>query len=621
MKNLNKISVILLIIFTSYGCDKEDFADLNSDPSVSQNAELRFSITKGIEQMYGNDYTSWFYDSFDYTYPWSQVTTGSAGGGNTEGLVEMGSNGGFMHIYNYIIPNMRDVRARIDAMPEEEQTEMQAMRGMTYPIQILPVMQYSDYYGAMIYSEAGLAPYTTPPLITPKYDTQEELYDLWLEELDLAIESLLAPNQFDIGSQDIVYGGDYQKWAKFCNLLKLKIAARLVNADRAKAIQIVEEVMNSEAGYMNSLDDDFIYQRGINYFGTGEGVQPGIGGINLIDFMVDNRDPRVRVLFEKNSFNGEVVQAFIDVDQQLPPYVEDYVITDENGNFNGWSGPGEPWVRYFGVPLAPEEVLKSENQYYFNQGVLNRISLNDVEKAYASTSNFNERVVRTGYAFVYPTKPGGRVIEKRDNYPPLQVIMGSAAETYFYLAEFKLLGANITGTAQEYFNAGVEFSVRRLDQLANNNDFPYYEKDPVYMDDEMATMAASGLKPGELDMLLSKSAYDLSTNGLEKIYIQQYINFMGTPGDVWTTVRRSGIPKRNSEYLPWDKLASSVAELTIPRRFRIDAPSADNQNYQNRLNILETQGFTAGTNNPQTLNEERIWFDINNPDYGSGPKE
>ena len=619
MKNKFKISIFFLFAILASSCDREDFADLNSDPSISQDAELRFSITKGIEQMYGNDYTSWFYDAFDYAYPWSQVITGSSGGGNTEGLVEMGSAGGFQHIYNFIIPNMRDVRARIDAMPQEEQEEMQAMRAMTYPIQILPVMQYSDFYGSVIYSEAGLAPYTSPPLITPAFDTQEQLFDIWLEELDMAIQGLLAANQFDIGNQDIIYGGDYHKWAKFCNLLKLKIAARLVNANRTKAISIVEEVVNSPAGYMASLDDDLIYRRGINYFGTGETTQPGIGGINLIDFMVDNRDPRLRVVFEKNSFNGEVVQAFIDAGQQLPPYVEQYVEFDNSGDFSGWSGPGEPWVRYFGVPLAPEATINSANQYYFNQGVTNRISLDGVERAYSSTSSFNERVVRTGYPFTYPTRPGGRVLEIRNNYPPLEVILGSSAETYFYLAEFKLLGANITGSAQDYLNSGVELSVRRLDQLANNNGFPYYESDPVYTDADMAQEAASMLKPGEIDNLLMKPAYDLSTNALEKVYIQQYINFLGTPGDVWTTVRRSGIPKRNSDYLPWDQLLASGSELIIPRRFMINAPSADNQNYQNLRSAYEEQGFTTGTNDPSILNQERIWWDENNPDYGQGP--
>ncbi|MEH6407466.1 MAG: SusD/RagB family nutrient-binding outer membrane lipoprotein, partial [Leeuwenhoekiella sp.] len=474
---------------------------------------------------------------------------------------------------------------------------------------------------SMVYTEAGLAPYTSPPLITPKYDTQEELFNIWLEELDSAITDLMAPDQFTIGDQDLIYGGDYAKWAKFCNLLKLKIAARLVNADRARALQIVEQVVNSPAGYMDDTSDDFIYQRGINYRGTGNTQQPGIGGMNIIDFMVENKDPRVRVLFNKNSFNGEVVQSFIETETPLPPYVEQYVELDADGDFAGWSGPGEPWVRYFGVPLSPDAVFNGANAIYFNQGINNRISIDGVEKTYSSTSDFAERITRTGYGFTYPTKPGGRIIERTDNFPALEVILGSSAETNLYLAEFKLLGAGLPGEAQDYFNRGVEFSVSRLDQLAESNGFPYYDGDPVYTDETLADAGATKLKSGELDELLLQPAYNLASEGLEKVYIQQYINFAATPGDLWTTVRRSGIPKTGSDLLPRDPFLAGGSLLTVPRRFMVNTPTEDNKNYSNINEAYINQSFTAGTNSPSILNTERIWFDKTDPNYGAGPKE
>ncbi|MFW6042787.1 MAG: hypothetical protein ACOCPW_00355 [Marinilabiliaceae bacterium] len=129
------------------------------------------------------------------------------------------------------------------------------------------------------------------------------------------------------------------------------------------------------------------------------------------------------------------------------------------------------------------------------------------------------------------------------------------------------------------------------------------------------------LRDGEVDQLLQEPAYDLSTDGREKVYIQQYINFAATPHDLWKLTRRAGIPERNSNYLPWDPFISSGNELTIPRRFRIETPTEDSKNYENEMEAVEEQGFTTGTRNPQTLNEERLWFDANNPDYGSGPQE
>ncbi len=617
MKNIFIILSALLII-VAVGCDKEDFAELNSDPSEVSDAETRFQVTKTIEQMYENDYTIWFYTNFDYVYPWSQISTASVNDGNTELLVEM-DNYGLQRTYPTFFANIRDIRARIDGLPDEEKSTFQAIKGMTYPISIAVFMSNSDFIGSQVYSEGAMAPYTLPPLITPVYDNQQMLFATWLGELDTAISYLTAEDQLAMGNQDLIYNGDYLKWAKFANLLKLRIAARLVNKDRAKAIKIVEEVANSAVGYMDDLSDDFIYQRGIKYHGTGNGQQPGMGAKNLIDFMLANKDPRVRVLFDKNDFNGEVVQAFIDAGKPLPPYVNQYVVRDGNGNFSGWSGPGEPWVRYFGVPLSPDAKLAPQNDIYFNQNVRNRISIGNVEKQYESTSDFAERLTRTEFRYTYPTKPGGELMQTSTDYPPLKVIMGSSAETNLYFAEFKLLGANLPMDAQEYFNRGVEMSVRRMDQLAKDHGYPYYESDPVYKG-SLAEEGATKLRDGEIAYLLAQPAYDLSTDGLEKVYIQQLINHAATPTDTWTTVRRSGVPMTGSTVLPRDNFLAGGTELTVPRRFKINEPLESNKNYANEKSALEEQGFTAGTNDPQILNSERIWFDQENPQYGAGPK-
>jgi hypothetical protein len=514
------------------------------------------------------------------------------------------------------MPQTMDIRARIDAMPDEEKGNYKALRALTYPVQIATALTITDYTGSLVYTEAGLAPYTNPPLLTPTVDNQETLFNTWLAELDEAIAGLTADDQFAMGNQDRIYGGDYDKWAKYCNLLKLRIAARLVNKDRAKAIQIVEQVVGSSAGYMDDLNDDFIYKRDIKYYGSGEGMWIGYAAKNLLDFLLENKDPRLRFIFEKNHFNGEVVQAFIDAEMALPPYIEPLVEYDTDGNFAGWKGDGEPWVRYHGAPLSPDAVLDPANEMYFNQGATNKIDT----KTYSATSLYSEKLIRTTYDYTYPTKPGGRIIELKDNEPPLYVILGTSAETNLYLAEFKLLGANLPKSAQEYLNWGVELSVMRADKFAEHQQMPYYNGDPVYVDDAEMEAGATKLRDGEIANLLTHEAYDLSVDGLEKVYIQQYINFMNTPNDLWTTVRRSGIPKKGSAYLAWDNYTVSGSEIPIPRRFVVGTPTLDDINYSNKMSAVQEQGFTTGTPEPTTLNTERLWFDKENPTYGAGPK-
>ncbi len=613
MKTTYKI-VFALVFILAIGCDRDRFAELNTNPSTLSEPDLRYSMNKAIEQMYGNDYTNWFYSNFQYIYPWTQVTTMQ--GGNGPDFNTMGPSGG-QDIYSSLFPQTMDVRMRIDAMPDETKATYQALRALTYPVQIATAMTVTDYTGSMVYTEAGMAPYTNPPLLTPVLDDQQTLFNKWLTELDEAIVALSSTEgQFAIGTEDRIYGGDYQKWAKFCNLLKLKIAARLINVDRAKAIQIAQQVASSPVGYMDNLNDDFIYKRGVKYYGTGNGMWIGWGSKNLIDYMVANKDPRVRFIFEKNAFNGEVVQAFIDAGKELPDYIEPLVEFDAEGNFAGWKGDGEPWVRYHGVPVSPDATQDPANEKYFNQSITNKIE----NKTYIATSLYSEKLTRTTYDYTYPTKPGGRVLELKDNDPAHTVILGSAAETNLYLAEFKLLGANLPKSAQEYFNWGVELSVLRADALAKSQQMPYYNSDPVYTDADVAEAAATKLRAGEIDALLAQPSYNLATDGLEKVYIQQYINFMNTPNDVWTTVRRSGIPKKGSAYLAWETFTASGSEMPIPRRFVVDTPTEDDLNYANKKASAQEQGFSTGTPDPVKLSAEKLWFDAQNPVYGAGPK-
>ncbi len=618
MKNI-QIILLVFILSIALGCDRDKFADLNTNPSTLIEPDLRYSATEAIKNMYNNDYTTWFYSNFQYIYPWTQITTKQ--GGNDPTVVEMGPAGG-QGLYGNLMRQTRDIQYRVDAMADEEKAKYQAIVAITAAMQIQPAITVTDNYGSLAYTEAVRAAFTNPPILTPVIDNQETLFDTWLTELDNAIAVLEnTDDQLSLGQQDVIYAGDFQKWAKFCNLLKLKIAARLVNKNRSKAIEIAQQVASSPVGYMDDLSDDFMYNRGVKYRGTGNGFWIGYANKALVDFMISNLDPRVRFIFKKNSFNAEIVQAFIDVGTALPPYVEPYVNIDGDGNFAGWSGPGEPWVRYHGAPIAPDAMLDPDNNIYFDQGTLYKISMDGVEKSYAATSLFNEKVVRTTYNYTYPTRPGGRVIQLKDNDPPLNVILGSAGETNLYLAEFKLLGANLPNSAQEYLNRGVTLSISRADALAKNNELPYYENDPVYESPTEAEAAGTKLRAGEIDAYLLTDVCNLSGgDALEKVYIQQYINFMNTPGDVWTLVRRSGIPKRGSAYLPWQNLVASGSELPVPRRFVVGEPTEDDLNYDNVKAAIVEQGYTTSTNEPSILNAERIWFDKENPQYGAGPK-
>ena len=640
MKRL--ILSLLIISVLAFSCDEKKFADMNQDPQTVTEPDLRYLFTNALQGMESGHYTQWFYDNSQYMQPWVQATSGQGGSaipqGNESQLNLFQEEGNKVGKWYDLMSPLFEIRHYIEnRISDRRQATYQYLKAVTYPIQVYYGIRVTDVYGARPYTEAMEARYTNPPKLKPEWDTQEELFNTWLEELNAALETLASEpthngevvNQVSLGNQDFVYGGNWDQWAKFINSLKLRIAVRLLHQDRQRALGIAEEVMNNQWGPIMNNEDNFYWSPHTEQYGpANDFVAFGHGSRHLMTFMRENQDPRVRFLYNKNDFNSMVVQGFFDAgkEENIPSYIRQYIrdtviqagdtyqgntVQEDSTIFMGWKEPGAPWVRYFGAPVAPDSARSGEvaEEYFRTQNW--RLE----SKNYEPKSLFKLEMYGTAIDFTYPDIPG-RTEQTRENYP-YHACLYSAAETNLYLAELKLLGADIPNTAQSYFNQAIEQSVETYDKLGRDNGLLYY--DQPYDTDHGASIK---LKEGEIQQLMNNEAYTLSgsqAEKLEKVYIQQYLNFLGRPTQLFVTARRSGIPKENSEYLSWATFWDGGVEMTIPRRFGVDQPTEDNINYQNILDGLEMQGFTPGNNEPQTLNEERIWYDEGAPGWGEGP--
>ncbi len=90
-------------------------------------------------------------------------------------------------------------------------------------------MQYLvDLYGDIPYFEM----HKRGGNLFPKYDSQEDVYKDFIEELDEAIKVINSTDTsiaIPMGSSDIMLGGDMNMWRKFANTLKLRVLVRLTN--------------------------------------------------------------------------------------------------------------------------------------------------------------------------------------------------------------------------------------------------------------------------------------------------------------------------------------------------------------------------------------------------------
>ena len=620
-KSIIAAALIGTTLFTSTGC-KDDFSDTNTDPSVINKGDIRFLFTNGLLNFEPQGYLTWYYNAA-YTTRW--VQSYAATGSNGDMFNVMGATGGQGGMTVEVLKSAREVSYLLDNMDPAEAAKYQYIKHMFSPILVYLGMFDTDMYGDMPYTEAVMARYTNPMLLTPKFDTMEELYTIWYDQLVQAVNVLSNPvtvngtqiTQTALGAQDFVYGGNAAKWAKFANSLKLKLAVRLLHQNKAKALAIAKEAAANPAGLMTSLNDDFVYNKGSQEYHFGDDVNPGAPSKQLVDLMINSRDPRVRFFYQKNDFNSKVVQAFFDTNKELPSYIAANVESEVvNGKkvFKAWKGAGEPWVRYYGIPVEVMASQKGEYKDYFDSNLW-KISMGGKEKTYTPYAYFNREMVQGMKDYTFPDAPNVSVTQDIVDQPWYGMFY-SSAEVNQYLAELKLIGADLPGTAADYFKNGVELSVRAYDKLANLNKIPYYHS--VYDANEKSIK----LVDGEVETLLANPAYQLTGNkaaDLEKVYIQQYIHFVMIPNDQFVSARRSGVPMVNSTILPYVRFSPTV-DYVIPRRFEISAVEKSDLMYDIKMAAYARQGFSVGTNNdPVKLNTERVWQDKGAPNFGAGP--
>lgn len=607
------------------GC-RDDWSEMNQDPSNVTTADPNFLFSQAINEFEPSGYTYWFYNANDF-FRMSQMGVPTAGVDSKYNDLTGAQGLKSIEIRKYY-NEIEYLRAQMD---ENKSNSYAAISAALDVLAIYMGIFDTDFVGDIPYTEASNALHGGT--LTPKFDRVSDLYDLWLNNLDAAIAVFTsAKDQTFTAKQDFIYHADLSKWAKLANSLKLKIAARLISQNLEKAKQIAATVASASCGVLDGAGDDMIFGKGDNNTSNGDyvyhwsnGILQAIGGSQtMINFLVENLDPRVRFIFQKNSWNSKVVQAFFDAGKasNIPAYIMDnidYTVNaDGKYSFKAWKGAGEPWVRYHGLPgefaAAQDDANYGE---WFNYGIPERCQY-DNSHTYRPFSMFQQEMIYGRIDFTLPVAPGDPVITDTRDVPWCGLYL-TTAEVNLYLAEFKLLGANLPQTAAYYFNKGISTSVEEYDFVAGKNAIPYYGT--TYGYDENEKMI--DLQDGEIEAMQSHAAYqltgDMSTD-LEKVYIQQLIHFYLNPIDHFVTARRSGCPMFNSTILPrMDYASNNIPVTEIGRRAPLAALSETDLMYEIYKEAYALQGYTLGTTDMSKLNSERVWQDQGAPQWGAGP--
>ncbi len=255
--NILKITACIFITSLLAGCTK-NFEQYNTNPFAPTEEQMQAdnaltgSLLKAMipTLVQGQQNNSQMIDQM----------VGSEYGGHIACIATWGNSGNF-YTYN---PKQGWYGIPFDTMMSQIYTsyfkilEYTQGKGPVYYwaqiIRIAATLKISDCYGPVPYSKVGGGAYAV------EYDSMEDLYNYMFSDLDEAITAmetyvLSGEDMSSLAENDFIYQGDFGKWVKFANTLKLRMAVRICNVSQDLARKKAEEAVNDVIGVMAAASD------------------------------------------------------------------------------------------------------------------------------------------------------------------------------------------------------------------------------------------------------------------------------------------------------------------------------------------------------------------------------
>jgi len=570
MKTTNKIALLLvaLVGISISSCKKDQFVELNTDPLKLDVITPEQQFMNSIANM-NADRFEWYYDNFRAIMPWMQMTTPL--NGNSVTFISDAAN--FRNVrYGTFYPrvggNLTDMEQLIKKLPADEQAKRVYQTEIARIVKAYYAFYVSDVTGSIPYTEANMVRYGGTE--TPKYDTQQALFDLLDAQLKNSVTVLSTPQsvaQTSLGTNDLFYQGAVDKWIKVANSTRLRMAMRLMKRDAAKMKTKVLEILAAPGGLINSAADGWVFKANATYADGGDWSAANLRAPKqVVDFMYTNSDPRIRFFYQENLFS----QANFDAAKAQNKIPANAVFDTR---------------RFYGVPSSPDVSSSPAFANFFNNITISVVSNTgqNVNQTMDSLSLLQPRLFAAG-------ENGGTGI----NMFPLITY----ADVCFMRAELAARTVT-TESAEDWYNKGVAASISFYDDLANK----------AKIVDRGGNLSYVPLTASEITTYMAKTdiKYDAS-KGLDQIIGQAYLNFFKQPNEAWAIYKRTGMPN-STTVLKLEKIMASGTEQVIPRRASLPFPAPTNLNYQNIVDAYKLMQADPDFGQGPSDITGRVWWD------------
>ncbi|MBR9855374.1 MAG: SusD/RagB family nutrient-binding outer membrane lipoprotein [Algicola sp.] len=314
MKKINIIKAFLLCAATTFVACSEDYFDVNtpSNTATVENLRMQDLIAPVIHSTLEGQRSAEL--SFG-NYVQNFVSTGGGAAGQTS------ASGLWSQVYLYVLPNLEVVKAKA---AETGANHIDAVADILIAANIGIA---TDTWDNIPYSDASGGPENN----FSTFDTQESIYTEIFSLLDGAIAKLNGADDsgFVLGSSDLIYGGDIDKWLRAAYSLKARYQLHLVNKGIVSAADVLATAQN---GFTSNDDNFAMYydDQRINPWYSEEILARSTGNLS--------KDIASQIVSSMNGDYYPFEGGVVEIDPRLPLFAENGDEAEYKGFVSGGGG-------------------------------------------------------------------------------------------------------------------------------------------------------------------------------------------------------------------------------------------------------------------------------------------
>lgn len=575
------ISVLALATLLPFsGCKDEDYNDKYLDPSKVTETQIPFLMTGTFLRM--RDYSTFgYYRYYCYDIAFMGKFAQTSGYATSEtmydpghALYAEGQNGAvYLAFMNY-----KKLQKDFDALSEGEKEATKAYLLATRIHLYDWFLACVDIFGDMPFSEACTLPFTGDLVESyAPYDKAEDIYSTILDELREAAEAFADPNLYKhnkFDAQDFVCSGDFNKWARYANSLRLRAAIRIsqFGSLTQKGKDIIKEIIENPTAW--PLVDSNEHNIMLRNDHTGELNLEGGSGLSetsgstaagsLIDRMLSHGNWQSRRLagggYEHVPETGKYYPG-ID-DPRLP-----LLYTMRGRSATGASLTGN-------YTRIVEDPAYADSLFFIGT---------DYKSTFLDPDYFTD--MGTGQII------SGGFFRQNTNFEHVQI---TASEVLFCIAEAYHRGWGVARDdvkSKEYFKQAVIQSIKLYYHWNDINSGNQTQKVTIPNDEVLNNFAEARWETS----LNPNLPYDRTDPKIDAILTQKWVHWgFFFPRQSWSQIRRTGLPKLiypTSNGLPRDWAPDRWMYCKEERNYNPYYPGEENDTFYGKIFWADPRGM------------------------------